>query len=345
VDAAHPPYIIAELSANHLGRIEHALATLEAAHAAGAQAIKLQTYTADSITLDCDGPGFRIESGLWGGQTLHQLYRGAALPYEWHGALFSRGRELGLTVFSSPFDPAAVDFLESLHCPAYKIASFELVDLPLIRYAAGTGKPLIMSTGMASLEEIEEAVTAARDGGCRELALLHCVSGYPTPVDDLGLATIPDLARRFDVVVGLSDHTMSLTAPVAAIALGARLVEKHFTLSRADGGPDASFSFEPDEFRRLVEGCGECYRALGEPRYGCATSEAPNLRYRRSLYLVRDLAAGARLGPDDVRSIRPAYGLAPRHYGDVIGRRLRRDAPRGTPLSWDLLEDLARDDR
>lgn len=335
---AHPPRIIAELSANHNGSLERALAIVEAAARAGADAIKIQTYTADTITIDHDGPGFRIEGGLWNGRTLHDLYEEAHLPWDWHEAIFSKGRELGLTVFSSPFDFTAVDFLEKLNCPIYKIASFEAIDLPLIRYAASTGKPLIISTGMADEREIAEAVEAARRGGCEDLVLLHCVSGYPTRPREANLRTIPDMQERFGVPVGLSDHTMGTAVSVAAAALGACMIEKHFTLSRADGGPDSAFSLEPDELRRLCEDTRTAWEALGRVNYERKESEKGNVQFRRSLYAVRHIRAGERLTAENIRSIRPGFGLAPRHYDEILGKHAKRDIPFGTPLSWDLLE-------
>lgn len=331
----HPPYIVAELSANHNGSLARALQTIEAAKQCGADAIKLQTYTADTLTIDCDRPDFMIKGGLWDGYKLYDLYRWAQTPYEWHEAMFARARQLGMTVFSTPFDESAVDLLERLDAPAYKIASFEVVDLPLIRYAARTGKPLIVSTGMASEPEIEEAVTAARDAGCKELLLLHCISSYPAPIAQANLRQIPELARRFNVATGLSDHTLGTTAALAAVALGACAIEKHFTLSRADKGPDSEFSIEPAELERLCRETRDGWSALGKVSYQRQQAEQGSKVFRRSIYFVRDLPAGALVGPTDIRRIRPGMGLAPKHFDDIVGRRLKVAVKRGTATQWD----------
>ncbi len=338
IGAGCPPYMIAELSANHNGDIETAFKLIEVAAKAGADAIKIQTYRADTITIDCDKADFRIEGGLWGGKTLYDLYEWAHTPWEWHADLFAKARELGITLFSSPFDPTAVDLLEDLGAPAYKIASFEAIDLPLIRTVASTGKPMIISTGMADLEEITEAVDCARQAGCRELAVLHCVSGYPAPAADYNLRTLSDLAQRFGLPVGLSDHTLDNATAIAAVALGACVVEKHITLNRAGGGPDDSFSLEPPELGQLCRDLKTVSQALGQVDYTRKQSEQANAQFRRSLYVVADVAAGERLSADNVRSIRPGFGLAPRHYDQVLGMRARKDLERGTPLAWDLLE-------
>lgn len=332
-----PPYIVAELSANHNGDINRAFAIMEAARNAGAHAVKLQTYTADTITIDHDGPGFVIEGGLWDGQRLHELYQEASTPWDWHEALFAKGRKLGITVFSSPFDDTAIDLLEFLEAPAYKIASFELIDLPLIQRAAATGKPLVMSTGMANLTEIGEAVAAARDAGCDQLILLHCVSSYPAPADQSNLRTIVDLAARFDVVTGLSDHTLGTSVSIAATALGAPFIEKHFTLRRSDGGPDSAFSLEPPELQQLVDGTLTAWQALGRVNYDRTESERGNVQFRRSLYAVADIGEGELLTTRNTRSIRPGFGLPPKHLPEILGRRATRDIPRGTPLSFAVI--------
>ncbi len=335
IGAGHPPLVIAELSGNHNASLDRALRLIDAAAEAGAEAIKLQTYTPDTITLDHDGPGFRIEGGLWAGRTLHDLYREAQTPYEWHDALFAHARAHGLIVFSSPFDDTAVDLLESLDAPAFKIASFEAIDLPLIRRAARSGKPLIVSTGMTSETEIAEALEAA--GGPERTALLHCVSAYPAKFADANLRAIPWLAERYGCLVGLSDHTPGTAAAVAAVALGACIVEKHFTLARADGGPDSEFSLEPDELTRLVDDCRNAWEALGEPALRRGEVESGNKQFRRSLYVVRDVAAGTLLTPEHVRSIRPGFGLAPKLLPVVLNRPAARDLKRGEPVAWEML--------
>lgn len=337
IGPGHPPYVVAEMSANHNGDLASALRIIDEAKMAGADAVKIQTYTADTITLDSDLPDFQIYDGLWKGRTLHQLYDWAHTPWDWHKPMFDHARKADLTIFSSPFDSSAVDLLEDLGAPAYKIASFEAVDLPLIRYCASTGKPLIISTGMADAEEISEAIAAAHDGGCRELIILHCVSGYPAPSSDYNLATIPDIAERFGVITGLSDHTLDNTTAIASVALGASMIEKHVTLDRSRGGPDDSFSLEPAELAALCQGAYTAWEALGRVDYGCKSSEAGNVKYRRSLYFVKDLAAGELLMPDAVRSVRPGFGLPPKMLDQIIGRRIARAVSKNTPVR---LEDL-----
>ncbi len=333
-----PPYVIAELSGNHNGDIERAFRLIEAAKKAGADAVKLQTYTADTITLDHDGPGFTIEGGLWDGRRLHELYEEAQTPWDWHPALFDHAKKVGIVCFSSPFDTTAIDLLQRLNAPAYKIASFELVDTPLISYAAKTGKPLVISTGMGDHTEIDDAVAAARTAGASAIALLHCVSAYPAPAAEANLARIPALAARYDCPIGLSDHTLGIEVAVGAVALGASIIEKHLTLKRADGGPDSAFSLEPDELEALVKGVRKVHDALGRADSGRVDSEKPNMIFRRSLYAVKDIPAGEKLTSENVRSIRPGYGLAPKHLSDILGRRARQTIKRGTPMSFGLLE-------
>jgi sialic acid synthase SpsE len=389
IGAGEPPFIVAELSGNHNGDLGRALALVEAAHAAGADAVKLQTYTADTLTIDCDGPQFRIESGPWAGRRLYDLYASAHTPWDWHQPLFDRARSLGLSIFSTPFDPSSVAFLERFDPPAYKIASFEAVDLPLIECVAATGRPLVLSTGLATFEEIDEAITAVKqgaaaiphvlpswphslrpstrhgqstswttgtspvvtrsfdvsgqdkdDGGTRRggLILLHCVSGYPSAPEEAGLGRMAALAARTGLAVGLSDHSLGSTVAVAATALGAVMIEKHLTLSRADGGPDAAFSMEPDEFATLARDCRTAWRAAnGSAEPGRAGSEQASAVFRRSLFIVDDVAAGAVFTPANVRSIRPGHGLAPKHLPQVLGRRAACALTRGTPLAWEMI--------
>lgn len=331
------PYVIAELSANHNGDLTRALAIMTAAKEAGASAVKLQTYRPDTITLKSDRPEFQIHGGLWDGHSLYDLYEWAHTPWEWHQALFAKGRELGLTVFSSPFDFSAVDLLESLECPAYKIASFELVDLPLIRHAAQTGKPLIMSTGMANEAEIAAAVEMALKHGNGQLALLHCVSGYPAPAAEYNLRAIPMMRQRFGVEVGLSDHTLGAATAIAATALGATVIEKHFTLARADGGPDCAFSMEPAELTELVTSVNTAHAALGVADYQLTPSEQDNRAFRRSLYLIKEIAAGERLTEAHIKSVRPALGLPPVDYDRLLGKRVTRSMGANQPLSWEWI--------
>ena len=337
IAADESPYIIAELSGNHNGQLDRALALVDAAAASGADAVKLQTYTADTITIDSDRPEFVISGGTWDGQKLHDLYQEASTPWDWHAALFDRAAENGLHCFSSPFDPTAVDFLAKLGAPAYKIASFELVDTPLIRTVAAQGKPMIMSTGIANLAEIEEACAAARSNAAG-FALLHCISAYPAKPEDMRLQTIEMLARSFGVPIGLSDHTLGSAVAVAAIARGACIIEKHITLARADGGPDASFSLEPDEFRQLVDDCRMAHAALGPAQTDRAGVGGGNAQFRRSLYVVADIAAGETFTENNVRSIRPGLGLKPKHLDSIVGRTATRALKRGEPLSWEMIK-------
>jgi N-acetylneuraminate synthase len=333
------PFVVAEMSGNHDGELDRALAIVDAVAAGGAQALKLQTYRADTITIDVDGPAFRIDDDhdLWGGQNLYALYEKAHTPWEWHEPIFRRAAEHGLVAFSSPFDRTAVEFLESLGVPAYKIASSEIVDLPLIRLAAATGKPVIISTGMATAGEIDAAVRAARDAGCDQLVVLGCTASYPAAPGDAGLRSLPLLADAFDVAVGYSDHTIGIGVAVGAVALGACLIEKHVTLSRAAGGVDAAFSLTPDELYALVAETERAWQALGAARIGPRDSERAGIRFRRSLYVVEDVRAGDVVTERNVRSIRPAGGLPPDAIGAVLGRTFRADYPKGTPLAWDLV--------
>lgn len=327
-----PPYVIAEMSANHNGSIETAFRIIEAAKQAGADAVKLQTYTPDTITLDCDTEEFCIRGGLWDGKTLYQLYAEAHMPWDWHKPLFEHARKVGITIFSSPFDNTAVDLLEDLNAPAYKIASFEAVDLPLIKYVASTGKPMIISTGMADAEEIQEAIDAARSGGCKELAILHCVSGYPALAAEYNLRTIPDMIQRFGLVTGLSDHTLGNTTAITSIALGSALIEKHFTLDRSGGGPDDSFSLEPQELKALCDGARTAWAALGSVDYGRKSSEQGNVKFRRSLYFVRDMEPGEVITPDCIRSVRPGFGAPPKLMTEIIGNRVKGKTEKHTPV-------------
>ena len=333
----HSPFVIAELSGNHNGELARALRLIDAAADCGVEAVKLQTYTADTITIAHDGPGFRIESGLWSGRTLHDLYQEAFTPYEWHEPLFVHARARGLICFSSPFDDTAVDLLQGLDAPAYKIASFEAIDLPLIQRAAGTGKPLIISTGMTSPEEIAEAVATAEGAGAGGVALLHCVSAYPARYADANLRALPRLAADYGCISGLSDHTPGTATAVAAVALGACIIEKHFTLDRTDGGPDAAFSLEPAELTRLVQDCRNAWDALGNATLDRGEAETANKQFRRSLYVVRDVDAGSPLTVEDVRSIRPGFGLAPKALPNVLGRPAARALKRGEPLDWEMV--------
>lgn len=337
IGTAHLPYVIAELSANHNGKLETALRIVTEAKKAGADAVKLQTYKPDTITLPSDSDDFKIHGGLWDGRTLYDLYEEAHMPWEWHKPLFDHAKKIGITIFSSPFDRTAIDLLEDLNAPAYKIASFEAIDLPLIKYAASTSKPMIISTGMADAEEIQEAIDAARSGGCKELAILHCVSGYPAPAEDYNLHTITDMIQRFGLVTGLSDHTLDNTTAITSVALGAAIIEKHFTLDRMGGGPDDSFSLEPQDMKALCAGAKIAWQALGKVDYGRKSSEQANVKFRRSLYFVNDLKLGSVITPQDVRSVRPGYGLAPKHLDAVIGKKVTRTIKAATPVDWDAI--------
>jgi pseudaminic acid synthase len=332
------PYIIAEMSANHNGNLELALCLIDEAKKAGADAVKIQTYRADTITLKSDRPDFQIKDGLWAGRSLYELYEWAHTPWEWHATLFEHARKIGITLFSSPFDTTAVDLLEELGAPAYKIASFEAVDLPLIRYVARTGKPMIISTGMSDAQEIHDAIEASLEGGCRELAILRCVSGYPAPATDYNLRTITDMLQRYELVTGLSDHTLDNTIAVASVALGASIIEKHFTLDKQGGGPDDSFSLEPAELRELCQNVQTAWDAMGTVNYGRKSSEIGNVKFRRSLYFVKPLKAGERVTADVVRSIRPGFGLPPKYMERVVGSVLKQDVDYGIAVTWDLLE-------
>ena len=329
----HAPFVIAEMSANHNGNIETAFKIIEAAKQAGADAVKLQTYRPDTITLNCDSEDFRIQGGLWDGRTLYDLYQEAHMPWEWHTPLFVHARKHDITIFSSPFDNTAVDLLEDLNAPAYKIASFEAVDIPLIKYVASTGKPMVISTGMADVEEIQEAIDAAREGGCKELAILHCVSGYPAPAADYNLRTIPDMIQRFGLVIGLSDHTLDNTTAITSVAMGASIIEKHFTMDRKGGGPDDSFSLEPAELAALCRDAKTAWQALGQVDYGRKSSEVGNVKFRRSLYFVKNLKAGDVITADAVRSVRPGFGIAPKYLHQIVGKILKHEVIANSPVT------------
>ena len=337
VGPGNPPFVIAELSGNHNGKLDRALQLIDAAADAGVDAVKLQTYTPDTLTIDHDGPGFLIEQGPWEGRTLYELYQEAHTPWEWHKALFSHGKQRGLIVLSSPFDETAIGLLETLGAPAYKIASFEIVDVPLIQRAAATGKPVIISTGLASTKEIGDAVKAARDGEAGGIVLLHCISGYPTPVEQANLRRITLLAQDFECVAGLSDHSLGTEVAIASVAVGAHLIEKHLTLNRREGGPDSSFSLEPNEFSQLVKGVRIANVALGTAKFEHTRSEAPNLLFRRSIYVVRNIERGELFTKDNIRSIRPGLGMAPKYLPKLINRAAAIPLKRGTPLRSDAV--------
>ena len=338
VGPGYPTHIVAEISANHRQRFQEATKLIQLAKEAGADAVKLQTYTPDTLTIQCDAPEFRISGGTpWDGKTLHDLYAEAYMPWEWQPKLKSLANDLGIHLFSTPYDKTAVDFLEEMGVPAYKVASFEIVDIPLIEYIAGKGKPIIISTGMATPAEIDEAVAAARGAGASQIALLKCTSAYPAPPEEMNLRHIPHLAEAFGVPVGLSDHTLGIAAPVAAVALGACIIEKHFTLSRSTPGPDSAFSLEPDEFKAMVEAIRTAEKALGEVQYEIGEQEAKSRAFRRSLFAVKDIKAGEVFTEENLRSIRPGHGLHPRHLKDVLGQRAVQDIKRGTPLTWEFI--------
>ena len=337
IGSKYSPYVIAEMSANHNGDITNAYKIIDMAKASGADALKMQTYTADTLTIDSDLPDFQLTEGLWAGRTLYQLYQEAYTPWDWHKPLFDYARKIGITMFSSPFDTTAVDLLEDLNTPAYKIASFEAIDLPLIKYVANTGKPMIISTGMADADEIQEAIDAAREGGCKELAILHCVSGYPAPSEDYNLRTLVDMQQRYGLVTGLSDHTLDNTTAITSVALGASIIEKHVTLDRDGGGPDDSFSLEPSELEALCLDTKTAWKALGEVDYGRKSSELENVKFRRSLYFVKDMKVGEVITEKTVRSVRPGYGLAPKYYEQVLGQKVEMDVKKGTPVDWNLI--------
>ena len=336
----YPPYIIAEMSANHNGNIENAFKIISEAKKMGADAVKIQTYTADTLTLDLTSEDFMIQGGLWDGKSLYELYEMAYTPWEWHASLFEFAKNEGITLFSSPFDTTAIDLLEDLVAPAYKIASFEAVDLALIKYAASTCKPLIISTGMANDEEIQEAIDTAYSSGCSELAILHCVSGYPAPSSNYNLKTLVDMISRFDVVSGLSDHTLDNTTAICSVALGGSIIEKHFTLDRSGGGPDDSFSMEPVDLKDLVDASFKAHESLGNIDYGLKSSEVGNIKFRRSLYFVKDLKAGDFITKDSIRSIRPGYGIAPKYFDSIIGLTVNKNVQYGQAVTMDVIEAM-----
>ena len=337
IDNNHSPYIIAELSANHNGSLDRALKTIEEAKLCGAHAIKIQTYNADTMTIDCDYPDFIIKGGLWSGFKLYDLYKWTETPFEWQARLFEYAKKIGITIFSTPFDETAVDLLEKLNTPAYKIASFEIVDLPLIAYVASKGKPIIMSTGMASEKEIDDAVITARASGCSEIILLHCISSYPTPIENANIKQITNIANRFNVITGLSDHTLGTTASVAAVAQGACIIEKHFTLDRSEKGPDSEFSLEPDEFKKLCIDVKDAWLSLGKGGFTKQRIDEDSKIFRRSIYFIKDLPAGHIICQDDIRRIRPGGGLAPKYFSEIIGRVILKKVNRGQAVR---LEDL-----
>jgi len=340
IGAKYPPYIIAEMSANHNGSIDNAFKIIKMAFECGADAIKLQTYRPDTMTIDMKTPEFMIDGGLWSGQSLHDLYKNAHMPWEWHMPLFEYANKLGITIFSTPFDKTAVDFLEDFNPPAYKIASFEAIDLPLIEYVAQTKRPMIISTGLADVDEIKEAINTAREGGCKELAVLHCVSGYPAPLEDYNLSTLADMKNRFGLVTGLSDHTIENTSAVVSIGLGSSIIEKHVTLDRNAGGPDDSFSLESKELLELCEDTKKAWRSLGKIDYGIKSSERDNIKFRRSLFFVKDINAGEIVTNEHVKSIRPGYGLPPKYLETIIGKIIINDVEKGSPVKSGMFKGL-----
>lgn len=340
----YPPYVIAEMSANHDGSIDRAYEIIKAAKLAGADALKMQTYTPDTLTIDCELSDFQLQDGLWGGRSLYDLYSEAYTPWDWHKPIFDFARSIGITIFSTPFDNSAVDLLEDLNVPAYKIASFEVIDLPLIRYAASTKKPLIISTGMATLDEVVEAIETAKQAGSTEVAVLHCVSSYPAPPGEYNLRTMVEMGKSLGVVIGLSDHTLGSVTAISAIALGGAILEKHFTLSRLGGGPDDSFSIEPEELKNLCQDLRTAWEALGLVSYGPLESEKSNIKFRRSLYFVENIRAGTVLNHENIRSIRPGFGLPPKYIDQFIGKKITRDILRGMPVLVEHLSDLTDSD-
>lgn len=341
IGPGHKPVVIAEMSGNHNQSLEMALEIVDAAADSGAHALKIQTYTADTMTLDLDEGEFRIddENSLWNGTSLYKLYQKAHTPWEWHRTIFERCKQEGMLAFSTPFDATAVDFLEDIGVEAYKVASFENTDIPLLRKVAATGKPMIISTGMATIEELKETVAAVRQAGCKDLILLKCTSSYPANPKDSNLLTIPDMREQLGVQVGLSDHTLGIGAAVASVALGATVIEKHFTLDRSNGGVDSAFSLEPNEMKSLVLEVERAWMALGKVSYGTIETEKRSLQFRRSLYISKDIKEGETLTPENLRCIRPGYGLAPKHYDDLLGKKITKDVPRGTALRWNLVSE------
>lgn len=339
IGPGNEPYVIAELSANHNGSIENAKKLIGMAKKCGADAVKIQTYTADTITLNTSNKEFQIDTGLWAGRTLYDLYSEGSMPWDWHEELFECAREIDITIFSSPFDSTAVDLLESLNAPAYKIASFELIDLPLIKYVAQTKKPMIISTGMAKKDEISEAVQIARENGCSQIAVLHCVSGYPAVPSEYNLRTITDITNSFDVIGGLSDHTIENSTAIASIPLGASIIEKHFTLDRNGGGPDDSFSLDENGLLELCKGVKTAYKSLGKVDYGLKSSEASNIKFRRSLYFIKNMKQGEIIDKESIKSIRPGYGMLPKYFDEIIGKKVLRDVNFADPVTWDCIDD------